>query len=341
MTCGLSLRRIWHLVLCAASALAVALLAPGCRRTSGSGTAVARPVLPSSPPVAAGPDDLFEDVTAKSGIDFVHQLASGKLTNIVESVGAGGVVFDFDGDGLLDVYLVNSGPHAVVSPAPDGAPRFPNRLYRNRGDGTFEDVTKKAGVEGSGYGAMAAAADYDNDGHVDLFVVNVGTEPPLPQPRRRDVRGRHGQGRARTGGNGRRGDFPRLRQRRAPRPLRRELPHVRPELQAPLQPRRLSRPARLQGRVQRPLPEPRGRDLRGREREGGSQHPGEPRDGRGGLRRERGRLPRPLRHERRHPEPRCFSTTARATSGTRASRWGWRSARTARRRARWARRSGT
>jgi hypothetical protein len=157
-----------------ASALALAVLAPGCRRTSGKGTAAAGLALPASPPVAAGPDDLFEDVTAKSGIDFVHQLASGKLTNIVESVGAGGVVFDYDGDGLLDVYLVNSGPHAVISPGPDGTPRLPNRLYRNRGDGTFEDVTKKAGVEGSGYGVMAVAADYDNDGHVDLFVVNVG-----------------------------------------------------------------------------------------------------------------------------------------------------------------------
>jgi hypothetical protein len=157
-----------------ASALALAVLAPGCGRTSRSGTAAAGPALPASPPVAAGPGDLFEDVTAKSGIDFVHQLASGKLTNIVEAVGAGGVVFDYDGDGLLDVYLVNSGPHAAISPGPDGTPRLPNRLYRNRGDGTFEDVTKKAGVEGSGFGVMAAAADYDNDGHIDLFVVNVG-----------------------------------------------------------------------------------------------------------------------------------------------------------------------
>jgi hypothetical protein len=157
-----------------ASALTLALLAPGCRPAPGKGRAATSLELPASPPVAAGPDDLFEDVTAKSGIDFVHQLASGKLTNIVESVGAGGVVFDYDGDGLLDVYLVNSGPHPVISPGADGTPRLPNRLYRNRGDGTFEDVTKKAGVEGAGYGVMAAAADYDNDGHVDLFVVNAG-----------------------------------------------------------------------------------------------------------------------------------------------------------------------
>lgn len=131
-------------------------------------------ILPSSPPVVAGPDDLFEDVTARSGIDFVQQLGSGKLTNIVESVGAGGTFLDYDGDGLLDVFFVNSGPLAGVSDAPPGTGRLPNRLYRNRGDGTFEDVTERAGLAGSGYGVAAAAADYDNDGHTDLFVVNVG-----------------------------------------------------------------------------------------------------------------------------------------------------------------------
>jgi hypothetical protein len=136
--------------------------------------APAAALLPSTPPVAAGPDDLFEDVTQKAGIGFVNQLASGKLTNIVESVGAGGVVFDFDGDGLPDLYIVNSGPHPVISPGPAGIRRLPNRLYRNKGDGTFEDVTEKAGVQGAGMGVMAVAADFDNDGHTDLFVVNVG-----------------------------------------------------------------------------------------------------------------------------------------------------------------------
>ncbi|MFI5180051.1 MAG: CRTAC1 family protein [Thermoanaerobaculia bacterium] len=131
-------------------------------------------MLAASPAIPAGPDDLFEDVTGKAGIGFVHQLGSGKLTNIVESMGAGGTFLDYDGDGLVDIFFVNSGPLAGVSDAPDGTPRLSNRLYRNRGDGTFEDVTEKAGVAGSGYGVAAAAADYDNDGHVDLFVVNIG-----------------------------------------------------------------------------------------------------------------------------------------------------------------------
>ena len=140
----------------------------------GQGGSPGAASLPSSPPVQAGPDDLFEDVTAKAGIAFVHQLASGKLTNIVESVGAGGAALDFDGDGLMDLYVVNSGPHPVITKAPAGTERLPNRLYRNKGDGTFEDVTEKAGVAGSGFGVMAVSADFDNDGRPDLFVVNVG-----------------------------------------------------------------------------------------------------------------------------------------------------------------------
>jgi hypothetical protein len=105
-------------------------------------------------------------------LDFVHQLADGKLSNIVESDGAGGALLDYNGDGFLDVYLVNSGPAPVLSDAPPDTPRQPNRLFRNRGNGTFEDVTRQAGLAGHGFGITAAAADYDNDGDTDLYVVN-------------------------------------------------------------------------------------------------------------------------------------------------------------------------
>ncbi len=130
--------------------------------------------LPVTPPIAAGPEDLFEDDTAKAGIRFVDQYCDSRIANIIESNGAGGAWLDYDGDGLMDLYLVNTGPLAGVTHEPAGTPRQPNRLYRNRGDGTFEDVTEKAGVAGAGYSTAAVAADYDNDGHTDLFVVGVG-----------------------------------------------------------------------------------------------------------------------------------------------------------------------
>ena len=117
---------------------------------------------------------VFEDITQQAGIDFVQQMGGGKLSNILVSDGAGGTFLDFDNDGFMDIYLVNSGTVPIPSDTPPDTPRFPNRLYRNRGNGTFEDVTKRAGVEGWGFGTTAAAADYDNDGFTDLLVVNFG-----------------------------------------------------------------------------------------------------------------------------------------------------------------------
>lgn len=149
---------------------------------AGCGPAPGQKDIESSPPPAApaasqaaGLPDLFEDVTQRAGIDFVHQLAGGTLDNIMKSDGAGGAVLDFDRDGYLDLYLVNSGPDPVLGQAPEGTPRWPNRLYRNRGDGTFEDATARAGVGGHGFGTTAAAADYDNDGDTDLLVVNFNS----------------------------------------------------------------------------------------------------------------------------------------------------------------------
>ena len=156
------------------SLCALAFLAGGCGPSSQSEKPA--PVRAPAKEAIAQPNQppLFEDITARSGLNFQHQLADGKMSNIMESDGAGGAILDYDGDGLMDVYLVNSGPAPVISDAPPGTPRQPNRLFRNRGDGTFEDATEKAGVAGRGFGTTAAAADYDNDGRTDLLVVNFG-----------------------------------------------------------------------------------------------------------------------------------------------------------------------
>jgi hypothetical protein len=104
-------------------------------------------------------DIVFEDVSARAGIDAILDHSPTPQKHQIETMPGGIAVLDYDGDGLLDIFVTN------------GAAR--NRLYRNKGDGTFEDVTEKAHLAGSGFSMGAAAADYDNDGHPDLFVAGV------------------------------------------------------------------------------------------------------------------------------------------------------------------------
>lgn len=127
-----------------------------------------------TPPIPAGAEDIFEDATAKSGLTFVQQYCDERIANIIESNGSGAAILDYDNDGWPDVYLVNQGPLEGVTHHKQGTRREPNRLYRNQGNGTFEDVAEKAGVAGAGFGIGAVAADYDNDGYVDLYLVTVG-----------------------------------------------------------------------------------------------------------------------------------------------------------------------
>jgi hypothetical protein len=130
-------------------------------------------------PVPAGPEDLFEDVTERAGIRFVHQFCDTKIANIIESNGAGGRRLDYDGDGWMDLFLVNSGPLDGVTHHAPGTARQPNRLYRNHDDGTFEDVTQNVGVANlGGTGIGAVFLDADNDGLLDLFVANYLTFDP-------------------------------------------------------------------------------------------------------------------------------------------------------------------
>ena len=113
----------------------------------------------------------FTEVPAKeSGIAWVHNNAMSAQRYLPETVGAGCAFFDFDNDGWMDVYLVNSGPSDFYQPKP--SPR--NALYRNNRNGTFTDVTDKAGVAGETFGMGAAAGDFDGDGWQDLYVTSYG-----------------------------------------------------------------------------------------------------------------------------------------------------------------------
>ena len=127
-----------------------------------------------APDAAETPGGVFREVTGAARIDFVHRLADGHMDNIVEAVGSGGAWLDYDGDGRLDLVLVQSGWSDLVCKGEKPDRLATNRLYRNRGDGTFEDATAQSGLGRPGFGVAAAAADYDGDGRVDLYVVNDG-----------------------------------------------------------------------------------------------------------------------------------------------------------------------
>ena len=111
----------------------------------------------------------FEEIGARAGIDFVHHSGHQDRHYLPEIMGGGAALFDMDNDGFLDLYLVQSGN--LSNPSAGGG----NRLYRNRGDGTFEDVTAASGAGIRGYGMGVAAGDFDNDGFTDLYITNYGS----------------------------------------------------------------------------------------------------------------------------------------------------------------------
>jgi hypothetical protein len=147
-------------------------------RTADSPLSKSRPGAPASPEAAQKPAIRFEDATDKAGIDFVHSFGSRQLGSLLEGTGAGCVWFDYDNDGLPDLYVANGRPlDDSMHPYPLKVKPNPlphNHLYHNNGDGTFTDVTEKAGLNPDMYSIAVAAADYDNDGFVDLLVTGYG-----------------------------------------------------------------------------------------------------------------------------------------------------------------------
>lgn len=120
----------------------------------------------------------FEEQAARDGIAFVHRAHHSQMSYPLEVMGSGVAVFDYDNDGRLDVFFANGA--GFPDPNPEkAAPRKDagdwNRLYHQKADGTFEDVTEKAGLKGEGYAMGVAVGDFDNDGYEDLFVAGFPT----------------------------------------------------------------------------------------------------------------------------------------------------------------------
>jgi len=129
--------------------------------------ATARAVPPE--PAPAGRIRL-QDVAREAGIDFVHENSPTPRKHLIETMPGGVAVFDYDGDGRLDVFFTNG---AAIPSLEKDSPKYHNRLFRNAGDMKFTDVTDTAGLHGAGYSMAAAVGDYDNDGDPDLFVGGV------------------------------------------------------------------------------------------------------------------------------------------------------------------------
>jgi hypothetical protein len=133
---------------------------------------------PSTPSQVASTPGRFVDITTKSHFSFIEQASHTSKKYLLETMGSGVALIDYDNDGLLDIFLVNGAP--LTDSMPKGAipqktaSKYWNRLFHQKRDGTFEDVTEKAGLQGVGYGMGVAAGDYDNDGYEDLYVTAYG-----------------------------------------------------------------------------------------------------------------------------------------------------------------------
>ena len=149
--------------------LSVALSAFTAAQTTSAATATA--------PGKVTPGN-FVDITERSHVLFSGQASHTASKFLLETMGSGVALFDYDNDGRLDIFFVNGAPlndsTAKGSIPQKTGPKYWNRLFHQKPDGSFEDVTEKAGLQGSGYGMGVAVGDYDNDGREDLYVTGYG-----------------------------------------------------------------------------------------------------------------------------------------------------------------------
>ena len=150
--------------------LIILQLMPSCQNRHKSS-----PGSQKSPSVPQASKDYFQEIGKEIGLDFVHSIGDNDLSNIVESVGGGAAFLDYDQDGFIDLYICSGTYLEGFNHSEKQSGSSGNRLYRNRHDGTFEDVTKLAGVDGGGaYSMGITIGDYNNDGYPDIYVCNYG-----------------------------------------------------------------------------------------------------------------------------------------------------------------------
>ena len=135
-----------------------------------SGPSGSAEVTPRETRTSTNPN--FLDVAPSAGLTAVLYGGGERKDHLLESVGTGAAFIDFDEDGRLDVFLVNA--WALDEEPSRVRHKGRNVLYRNKGDGTFVDVTDRAGAADQSWGCGVCAGDFDNDGHVDLYVTNFG-----------------------------------------------------------------------------------------------------------------------------------------------------------------------
>ena len=153
---------------------------PPAPQRTGRSYSGAEPGKAPPPPGPQAPSTVtFTDISAQTGISFKHAASVTSQKYLLEAMGGGVAMLDYDADGRLDLYFTNGA--RIEDPVRKGAmpdkseAKYWNRLYRQKADGTFEDVTERAGVRGLGYSMGVAAADYDSDGRVDLYVTAYGS----------------------------------------------------------------------------------------------------------------------------------------------------------------------
>src|ERR1043166_3664810 len=147
---------------------------PSPERTGRSYSAAELSKTPPDPGPKARSPVTSTDITTQSNVNFIHAASKTSMKYLLETMGGGVAIFDFNNDGRMDLFFTN-GAALREDMSNDTLPdktdsKFWNRLYQQQSDGTFQDVTQRAGLKGDGYSMGVAAGDFDNDGFVDLYV---------------------------------------------------------------------------------------------------------------------------------------------------------------------------